>query len=74
MFIISFTKVYYHLNLLYFNLWYFVLFSFLISSAEGAEGEDSATRYDGIVYDHRLGLAFEGMQEGVTVESLWKVI
>jgi Bardet-Biedl syndrome 5 protein len=30
--------------------------------------------YERIVYDPRLGLAVEGMQEGVTLESLWKVI
>ena len=30
--------------------------------------------YDRIVYDTRLGLAVERMQEGLTLESLWKVV
>lgn len=46
----------------------------VLLSAEGAEGEDSGTRFESIAYDPRLGLAVEGMQEGVTLESLWRVI
>mmetsp|Transcript_21832 Transcript_21832/g.21124 ORF Transcript_21832/g.21124 Transcript_21832/m.21124 type:complete len:349 (-) Transcript_21832:87-1133(-) len=41
--------------------------------AEGGEVEDS-NKHDSITYDSRLGLAVEAMQEGVTIESLWKVI
>ena len=42
---------------------------------EGGEGEDArGLARDGIVYDPRLGLAVESMQEGMTIESLWRVV
>jgi Bardet-Biedl syndrome 5 protein len=43
-------------------------------AAEGAEDEDCGNAFDRIVYDSRLGLAVEGMQDGLTIESLWRVI
>ena len=50
------------------------LFSIIFSAAEGADEEDCGNVYDRIVYDNRLGLAVERMQEGLTLESLWKVV
>lgn len=41
--------------------------------AEGSQGEDES-RHDLIRYDPVLGLAVEGMQENITLDSLWRVI
>jgi Bardet-Biedl syndrome 5 protein len=41
--------------------------------ADGDEGEDDS-KFDSIRYDETVGLAVEGMQEGITLESLWRVI
>ncbi len=41
---------------------------------DGTEGlDDDGNRADNIQYDSRLGLAIEGLQPGMTLESLWKV-
>ena len=41
---------------------------------EGTGDDDEATKFEGIQFDQRLGLAVEGMQEGITLESLWRVV
>jgi Bardet-Biedl syndrome 5 protein len=41
---------------------------------EGHGDDDEATKHESIQFDTRLGLAVEGMQEGVTIESLWRVV
>ena len=41
--------------------------------AEGTTGEDDS-KFDGVQFDSTIGLAIEGMQEGMTLESLWRVI
>ena len=40
----------------------------------GDRDDDRGIASDGIVYDARLGLAVESMQEGMTIESLWRVV
>ena len=42
--------------------------------AEGTGEDGTGNAYDRIVYDARLGLAVEGMQEGLSLEQLWKVV
>ena len=45
------------------------------SDMMGKEGEERSDKIDGgITFDSRLGLAVESMQEGVTIESLWRVV
>lgn len=41
--------------------------------AEGTAGEDDS-KFEAVQFDATVGLAVEGMQEGVTLESLWRVI
>lgn len=43
-------------------------------AAEGTGEDGTGNAYDRIVYDSRLGLAVEGMQEGLSLEQLWKVV
>ena len=38
------------------------------------EGADEEDHIADIVYDSRMGLAVEGMQEGITLELLWRVL
>jgi Bardet-Biedl syndrome 5 protein len=40
----------------------------------GEKHDDPANSADMIVYEPRLGLAVEKMGEGVTIESLWRVV
>ena len=44
--------------------------------ADGGAGPDDGVggAAGGVIYNGRLGLAVEAMQEGVTVESLWRVV
>ena len=37
------------------------------------EGDDDA-KYDNIHFDSKIGLAIEGLQEGLTMEQLWRVV
>lgn len=32
------------------------------------------TRFDAIQYDPKLGLAVEGLVDGITIEQLWRVV
>jgi Bardet-Biedl syndrome 5 protein len=41
--------------------------------AEGTQGEDDS-KHDLIRFDATVGLAVEGMQDGVTLDTLWRVI
>ena len=41
--------------------------------AEGTTGDDDS-KFDAVQFDPSIGLAVEGMQEGMTLESLWRVI
>jgi len=36
--------------------------------------DSKESKFDNIQFDSRLGLAIESLQEGVTLEQLWKVI
>ena len=41
--------------------------------AEGTAGDDDS-KFDSLRFDVSVGLAVEGMQEGISLESLWRVI
>ncbi len=41
---------------------------------EGTLGEDEDSKFESVHVDEVLGLAVEGMKEGTTLESLWRVI
>ena len=40
---------------------------------EGTAGEDDS-KFESVRFDNSVGLAVEGMFEGITLESLWRVI
>ena len=42
--------------------------------AEGTAGEEDAHSRDCVVFNSSIGLAVEGMQEGMTLEALWRVL
>ena len=43
--------------------------------AEGSEGTaEGVSQHQNIVYDNHIGLAIEGMQPGMSLESLWRVV
>jgi hypothetical protein len=35
---------------------------------------DDETRFENIQYDPKLGLAVEGLVDGITIEQLWRVM
>ncbi len=35
---------------------------------------DDDARFDAIQYDPKLGLAVEGLVDGITIEHLWRVV
>jgi Bardet-Biedl syndrome 5 protein len=41
--------------------------------AEGSQGEDDS-KHEQIRFDPSVGLAVEGMQEGMSLDTLWRVI
>lgn len=43
-------------------------------SAAGGGGDGSASRFDSVQVDAQLGLAVEGLVDGITTEQLWRVI
>jgi hypothetical protein len=61
-------------NVVLLTSYYHSLIVHNLPAAEGADEEDCGNMYDRIVYDSRLGLGVERMQEGLTLESLWKVV
>jgi hypothetical protein len=43
--------------------------------AEGSGGvEDDGQPHQNIVFDSRVGLSIEGMQPGMSLDSLWRVV
>jgi hypothetical protein len=47
------------------------VFQAYYASSSAVEDE---TRFDAVQYDPRLGLAVEGLVEGITLDQLWRVM
>lgn len=45
-----------------------------VVAAYYAEGTEARDEYEPILFDNSIGLAVERMQEGLTLESLWRVV
>lgn len=42
--------------------------------ADAVAGGDDDSRFDNVQFDSKLGLAVEGLQDGLTMEQLWRVV
>lgn len=48
--------------------------AYFADAVSGAGGEDDVSKYEHIKYDIKLGLAIEALQEGTTLDQLWRVV
>jgi hypothetical protein len=53
------------------SVFLYVCFQAYYASSSAVEDE---TRFDAVQYDPRLGLAVEGLVEGITLDQLWRVM
>ena len=51
-----------------------VVAAYYAESGDTLPNSLTTNTYENITFDTRLGLAIESMQEGVTIDSLWRVV